>query len=132
MVYIFIFIDFFIKLFILNNFDIFYSNGFLYNKFFLNLVFNSGFIFGLVSLHLYLYQIVYIILCVIIFLNLFIYIKDINIFGFYYIFCGVLGNIFDRVLYGCVIDFVDIYIDTIHMYVFNLSDVLIFLGLILL
>lgn len=45
---------------------------------------------------------------------------------------GALGNVFDRILYGHVIDFIDVYYGDWHWPAFNLADSAITLGVILL
>ncbi len=44
------------------------------------------------------------------------------------ILCGALSNIFDRIYYKAVIDFIDVYLGTHHWPVFNLADSAICLG----
>ncbi len=44
------------------------------------------------------------------------------------IFGGALGNVFDRVRFGTVTDFLDFYIGTSHWYTFNLADTAICIG----
>lgn len=44
------------------------------------------------------------------------------------IIAGALGNLFDRILYGHVIDFIDLYVGSYHWPVFNLSDAAICVG----
>lgn len=41
---------------------------------------------------------------------------------------GALGNLSDRLIYGHVIDFVDFYIGNWHWYTFNMADVFITVG----
>ena len=48
------------------------------------------------------------------------------------IFGGSLGNIFDRLYYSAVIDFIDIHINNIHWFIFNFADIFISIGVILL
>lgn len=45
---------------------------------------------------------------------------------------GGLGNLYDRILYGAVVDFVDLYIGMWHWPTFNIADVEIFVGTLLL
>ena len=45
---------------------------------------------------------------------------------------GALGNLFDRVYYGAVYDFIDFHYMKIHFWTFNLADAYITLGAILL
>ena len=49
-----------------------------------------------------------------------------------FILGGALGNIYDRLVYGYVVDFIDIYANKNHWPVFNLADMAISLGVILL
>ena len=44
------------------------------------------------------------------------------------IFGGALGNIFDRIIYKAVPDFIDFHIGNFHWFIFNLADVFISLG----
>jgi len=45
---------------------------------------------------------------------------------------GALGNILDRVRYGAVVDFIDVYYGQYHWYTFNLADAAIVAGVLLL
>jgi|TARA_B100001093_G_C26541307_1_gene890397 signal peptidase II len=45
---------------------------------------------------------------------------------------GSLGNIFDRIYYSSVLDFIDININGFHWFIFNVADIFITLGVILL
>ncbi len=45
---------------------------------------------------------------------------------------GALGNLYDRLLYGKVIDFIDFHYKNFHYPTFNLADVFVFLGVSLL
>ena len=53
-------------------------------------------------------------------------------YSFSMIFGGSLGNIFDRLYYSAVIDFIDIHINNIHWFIFNFADIFITTGVILL
>ena len=48
------------------------------------------------------------------------------------IFGGSLGNIFDRLYYTAVVDFIDLHINNIHWFIFNIADIFISLGVIVL
>ena len=48
------------------------------------------------------------------------------------IFGGSLGNIFDRLYYAAVVDFIDFHINNIHWFIFNIADIFISLGVIIL
>jgi len=45
-----------------------------------------------------------------------------------FIIGGALGNLWDRLLYGHVIDFIDLYVNTWHWPVFNVADSMICIG----
>lgn len=45
---------------------------------------------------------------------------------------GGVGNLCDRILYGSVVDFIDLYIGIWHWPVFNIADIEIFIGILLL
>ncbi len=44
---------------------------------------------------------------------------------------GALGNLYDRVFYGAVVDFLEIYYKSFHWPVFNIADTFITIGIIL-
>lgn len=45
---------------------------------------------------------------------------------------GALGNIFDRMIYKAVPDFIDFHVGNFHWFIFNVSDIFITLGVIFL
>ena len=100
-----------------------------------NLVFNNGIAFGLLSVDgKFYYNIITLIIIAITFLVLVMAIKTNGIekYCFSMIFGGSLGNIFDRLYYSSVIDFIDIHINNIHWFIFNFADIFITVGVILL
>ena len=46
------------------------------------------------------------------------------------VFGGSLGNLFDRVYYSAVPDFIDLHINNFHWFIFNIADIFITLGII--
>lgn len=52
--------------------------------------------------------------------------------GFALILGGALGNVLDRIFYGYVIDFIDFYVKSWHWYTFNIADLSITIGVLLL
>ena len=97
------------------------------------LVWNSGIGFGLLSFdQLIIYNLMTIL---IIFINLLIvYLiiksKDKTAYFFLIILGGSLGNLFDRIYYSAVPDFIDISYKGYHWFVFNVADIFISLGII--
>ena len=49
-------------------------------------------------------------------------------FGFILILGGALGNLFDRIFYNAVPDFIDIHINNFHWFIFNIADIFISVG----
>ena len=56
--------------------------------------------------------------------------KDITGYFFAMIFAGSLGNLFDRLKYSGVPDFIDLHIGNYHWFIFNVADIAISLGVI--
>ncbi len=52
--------------------------------------------------------------------------------AFMMIFGGSLGNIFDRLIYFAVPDFIDFHVKNFHWFIFNVADIFITVGVILL
>ena len=52
-------------------------------------------------------------------------------YGLSFILAGALGNMIDRLLYGKVVDFLDIMIGDFHWYIFNVADSAVTTGMIL-
>ena len=101
----------------------------------LNLVWNSGIAFGLFSFNeQFYYNILTLIIILITFVILFFAIKSAGVekIGFSMIFGRSLGNIFDRLYYSAVVDFIDFHINNIHWFIFNIADIFISLGVIIL
>ena len=100
-----------------------------------NLVWNNGIAFGLFSFNeQFYYNIITLVIIIITFVILFFAIKSAGVekIGFSMIFGGSLGNIFDRLYYSAVVDFIDFHINNIHWFIFNIADIFISLGVILL
>lgn len=99
----------------------------------LNLVFNTGIGFGLLSLNegIY-YNILSILILLIILVLLFFMIKaktSEKIF-FSFIIGGATGNLYDRIIFKAVPDFIDLHIGNFHWFSFNIADIFITLGII--
>ena len=52
-------------------------------------------------------------------------------YGLSFILSGAIGNMIDRMLYGKVVDFLDIMIGDFHWYIFNVADSAVTIGMIL-
>ena len=100
-----------------------------------NLVWNNGIAFGFFSFDQNTYYnfltsiIVLITLIIILFM---LKGKGLEKLGFSMIIGGSLGNLFDRVYYSSVIDFIDFHINNFHWFIFNVADIFITIGVIML
>ena len=111
------------------------SGSEIFSSKFLNiyLIWNEGIAFGLFSFNENkLYNFLTIIILIIIFLVLNMISKSTGFkkYSLLLIFGGALGNVFDRIIYKAVPDFIDFHIGNFHWFIFNLADVFISLGVI--
>ena len=53
-------------------------------------------------------------------------------YSFLIILAGALGNVFDRFFYSAVPDFIDIHYQNFHWFIFNVADIFITIGVVLL
>ena len=95
------------------------------------LVWNTGIGFGLLSFDANIFY--HIITFLIIIINLVIIyllfiLKDIRKYFFLAILGGSAGNLFDRIYYYAVPDFIDLHIRNFHWFIFNIADIFISLG----
>ena len=98
-----------------------------------NLVWNTGIGFGLISLetNIFYHILTLIIAAVNIVLIFFIIkLKGIYVYLLALIIGGSLGNLFDRIYYYAVPDFIDFHIGNFHWFVFNVADIFITVGII--
>ena len=116
---------------------IFLDNKFLGSEIFsskylnITLIWNEGIAFGLLNFEKnYLYNILTIFILSVIILILFMIIKTEGLkkFSLLLILGGALGNIFDRIFYKAVPDFIDFHIGNFHWFIFNIADIFISVG----
>ena len=97
------------------------------------LIWNTGIGFGLVAMETNIYYhiltsiIVIINICLIFFL---IKSKGIHVYLIALIIGGSLGNLFDRIYYYAVPDFIDLHLGDYHWFIFNVADIFITAGII--
>ena len=97
------------------------------------LVWNSGIAFGFLSFNeTYFYNIITSIIMMIniVILAMIIKSKGFKKYSLLIILGGSLGNLFDRIYYAAVPDFIDFHINNFHWFVFNIADIFITLGII--
>ena len=109
----------------------------LYKSKFLNidLIWNDGIAFGLFSFDQSLYYnllTLVIILITLIISWLMLRAKGLEKISFLMIIGGSLGNLYDRINYSSVPDFIDFHISNFHWFIFNVADIFISLGVLLL
>ena len=100
-----------------------------------NLIKNEGIAFGLFSFDQKIYYNSLSILIFIIVMVIFWMIiksKGLEKIGFSLVFGGAVGNLFDRIFYSSVPDFIDIHFGNFHWFIFNVADIFITLGVIIL
>ena len=107
----------------------------IYITSFLNsyLVWNTGIAFGLFSFsNEFTYNLFTILIVIInlIIIYLIYVTKDFRRYFFLLILGGSFGNLFDRLYYGSVPDFIDFHIGNFHWFIFNLADIFITTGVI--
>jgi len=132
-VIIIFFLDRISKLYILNIAE---KDGFvdIYVNNFLNiiLVWNSGIGFGLLSFDksiIYNFVTILIVLINIVILYLALNYNNLKSYFFIIILGGSLGNLFDRIYYSAVPDFIDLNYNNFHWFVFNVADIFITVGI---
>ena len=97
------------------------------------LIWNTGIGFGLASLetNIFYHTLTAIITIVNIVLIVFLLkAKGIHLYLFALIIGGSLGNLFDRIYYYAVPDFIDIHLGNFHWFIFNVADIFITVGII--
>ena len=100
----------------------------------ISLIWNEGIAFGLLSFgEKTLYNFLTILIFIIILVIVFMIIKSEGLkkYSLLMILGGALGNIFDRIYYKAVPDFIDIHIGNFHWFIFNIADIFITLGVVL-
>ena len=98
------------------------------------LVWNTGISFGLFSqnANIYYHLISLLIFSVIIYLIYLIIKADfVEKILFSLVLGGAVGNLYDRIIYYAVPDFIDLHINDFHWFTFNIADIFITLGIIL-
>ena len=116
---------------LLNENSAIYLNDFLN----LELIWNTGIGFGLLNLEAgIIYNLISIFISFIILVITFFLIKADLKEGFLYalIIGGAVGNLYDRAIYFAVPDFIDFHIGNFHWFTFNIADIFITVGIILL
>ena len=97
------------------------------------LVWNTGIGFGLASMEINIYYHILTLIIVFINIGLIFFLAKSRGVGAYLIALiigGSLGNLFDRIYYYAVPDFIDLHIGNYHWFIFNIADIFITTGII--
>ncbi len=128
-------VDRFSKIYVINFYETNYDSD-LYNSKFLNisLIWNEGIAFGLLSFsdkffyHILTFFIGVVILIILLMLN---NSEGLKKYSLLMILGGALGNFYDRIFFEAVPDFIDFHIENFHWFIFNVSDIFITTGVVL-
>tara|TARA_B100000780_G_scaffold274881_1_gene240567 strand:+ start:792 stop:1280 length:489 start_codon:yes stop_codon:yes gene_type:complete len=97
------------------------------------LVWNKGIAFGLFSFNeSFFYNVITCIIAIITVVILVMIIKNEGFkkYSLLLVLGGSLGNLFDRIYYSAVPDFIDLHVNNFHWFIFNFADIFITLGVI--
>jgi len=126
------FLDRFSKIYILSILEINGSVDIFLTKYLnIYLIWNEGIAFGLLSFDqssIYSSITALITIISILVLILIIKTKDIRFYFYSFVFGGAIGNLFDRLYYSAVPDFIDLHINNYHWFIFNVADIFITIG----
>ena len=99
----------------------------------IRLIWNEGIAFGLLSFNETIFYNALTFLILIIILIIFFMVSKSNgikKFSLMMILGGAIGNVYDRISYKAVPDFIDFHIGNFHWFIFNVADIFITLGVI--
>ena len=102
---------------------------------FINIFFtwNEGIAFGLLNFdNRTIYSLISIFIAIISLVILYFVFKNKDYSGYFFamVLGGALGNLFDRIKYSAVPDFIDLHVGNYHWFIFNVADIFISIGLI--
>ncbi|MDB4613350.1 signal peptidase II [Candidatus Pelagibacter sp.] len=109
----------------------------LFSSKFLNitLIWNEGIAFGIFSaIHGYWYNLLTIVIFLIAIVILIMSIRQDGLQKYFLliVFGGALGNLYDRIFFKAVPDFIDLHVGDFHWFIFNIADIFITFGVIML
>jgi len=97
-----------------------------------NLIWNEGIAFGLFSFNEEIYyNLLTIFICLIVAVIIWLMLRSKGFEKLCYIMIigGSFGNVFDRIFYSAVPDFIDIHFNNFHWFIFNVADIFVTLGI---
>ena len=124
------------KLYVIHLDGILLNSEIITSKFInIQLIWNEGVAFGLFAFDdKFFYNLItgFIIIIILILIYFIRRSRGIEKYSFLIILAGALGNVFDRFFYSAVPDFIDIHYQNFHWFIFNVADIFITLGVLLL
>ena len=125
-------LDRFSKILVINKFN---ENRHYINDYInLDLIWNTGIGFGLLDTNSNtLYEITTTLIIIVILILFVIMINStiVQKINFSFISGGALGNLYDRILFKAVPDFIDLHYNNFHWFTFNVADIFITIGVIM-
>ena len=121
------------KIYVINLSNKSLENNIFISKFLnITLIWNEGIAFGLFALRENLYNILTGIIFFIILVIIYILFKSKGFkrYSLIFILGGAIGNLYDRIYYKAVPDFLDFHFGEFHWFIFNIADVFITVGII--
>ena len=110
------------------------NNLFLSDYLNISLMWNEGIAFGLFAFdESFFYNFITILIIMVIIIVFFMILKNKGYkkYSLILILGGALGNLYDRNFFGAVPDFIDFHIGDFHWFVFNVADIFISIGVII-
>ena len=98
----------------------------------INFIWNEGIAFGLLDFGNQLfYDLISSLIAIISLVILFLAFKNKNFSGYFFamVFGGSIGNLYDRIKFSAVPDFIDLHYNNFHWFIFNIADIFITLGI---
>ena len=130
------FLDRFSKIFVISYNEKSLSEELFSSKFLnISLIWNEGIAFGLFSFeqsHLYDFLTIFITIVIVVIFFMILNNDGMKKFSLLMIFGGATGNLYDRIFFKAVPDFIDFHVGNFHWFIFNVSDIFISLGVIFL
>ena len=124
------------KIYVITKFDNNLSANLLQSKYLnFHLIWNDGIAFGLLSSsNDFFYNVLTIIifLIIIVLIRMLINSTKLEKIALIFVIGGASGNFLDRIIYKSVPDFIDLHYNNIHWFVFNVADIFVTIGVVLL
>ena len=121
------------KIYIINLFNDTQLNEIYLLKFInINFIWNEGIAFGLLNFgNQLIYNLISSLIGIISLIILFLAFKNKNYSGYFFamVFGGSIGNLYDRIKFSAVPDFIDLHYNNFHWFIFNIADIFITLGI---